>query len=323
MADYRIKRIGAGDFSILIPLMKDCFGQDVDVNYFHWKYIDNPAGHFIGFIAIEPTTNEIGAYYGVVPQNFIIDGKERTIYQSCDTMTHSKHRRLGLFKMLALECFRYLKEENRFFIIGFGGSQSTPGFLKFGWRQVFHFRYYFKHSIFCQAARVRSFSSGTFREETDLNKLQILLDKLKQPAAIHTRRNVQHISWRTKNPNYSYKTVTYSEADIIEGYVIYYVLNGKLILFDFIFDTKKSEKGLLWYLSKEVVKNNYEGIIAFCQEKGEQAKLLQSNRFIKNPFKKGPLSEKTPFIFFASDEEMNKFSEQDKWQITGYDHDAL
>jgi hypothetical protein len=172
-------------------------------------------------------------------------------------------------------------------------------------------------------ARLASFSTGSFKEENDLSKLQALLDKIKQPAAIHTQRNVRHINWRTKNPNYTYKTITYSEGDIIEGYVIYYVLNGKMILFDFVFNTKKAEKGLLWYLSKEVLRNNYQGIIAFCQEKGEQAKLLLRNRFIKNPFKKGPLSEKTPFIFFASDDEMNNFSAHDKWQVTGYDHDAL
>ena len=52
MPDYHIKRIGAADFPMLIPLMKDCFGMDVNIDYFHWKYIDNPAGHFIGFVAI-------------------------------------------------------------------------------------------------------------------------------------------------------------------------------------------------------------------------------------------------------------------------------
>ncbi len=323
MPDYRVKRIGAEDFSILIPLMKDCFGMDVNINYFHWKYIDNPAGHFIGFIAIHPDTNEIGAYYGVVPQKFIINGEERTIYQSCDTMTHSGHRRLGLFKMLALECFRYLKEENKFFIIGFGGAQSTPGFLKFGWRQLFNFRYYFKPRLFCQPARLRSFPAACFREETDANALTPLLTKIIQAKAIHSQRNAVHIKWRTKNPNYTYRLTTYSLNNNIEGYVIYYIQKGKMILFDFFFITKKSEKALLWYLSKEILKNNYQGIITFCQEDGRQSTLLQGNGFIKNPFKKGPLSEQTPFIFFASEEEMNAHSDFSGWEITGYDHDAL
>lgn len=323
MPNYKIKRIGAEDFSLLIPLMKDCFGQDVDINYFHWKYINNPAGHFIGFIAIEPNSNEIGAYYGVVPQNFIIKGKERTIYQSCDTMTHSKHRRLGLFKMLALECFRYLKEENKLFIIGYGGAQSTPGFLKFGWRQLFDFRYYFKPRLFCQTAMLRSFPAENFREEPDANKLESFLKNIPQTEAIHSARTARHMNWRTNNPNYSYKIVSYSDKGIVEGYVVYYIQKGKMILFDFIFNSKKAEKGLLWYLSKQVLKNKYQGIITFCQEKGSQVKLLQRNRFIKNPFKKGPLSEKTPFIFYASDTEMNTFSKPAQWEMTGYDHDAL
>ncbi|MEO7524611.1 MAG: GNAT family N-acetyltransferase [Ferruginibacter sp.] len=323
MSDYRIKKIGAEDFSILVPLMKDCFGMDVNIEYFHWKYIDNPAGHFVGFIAIEPNTNEIGAYYGVVPQSFIIDGKERLIYQSCDTMTHSKHRRLGLFKLLALECFRVLKQEQKLFIIGFGGAQSTPGFLKFGWKQLFDFRYYFKPALFCKTAYLRSFPQENFKEETNISKLEPFLNKINQPMAIHSQRNVKHISWRTKNPNYTYKLITYSQENIIEGYAIFYILNGKMILFDFIFNSKRSEKGLLWYLSKLLLLNKYQGIISFCQEKGKQATLLQANQFIKNPFKKGSLSEKTPFIFFADDSDMNKFSGNYNWEITGYDHDAL
>ena len=323
MPDYRIKRIGAEDFSMLIPLMKDCFGMDVNIGYFHWKYIDNPAGHFIGFIAIEPITNEIGAYYGVIPQSLIINGKERIIYQSCDTMTHSKHRRLGLFKMLAQECFHYLKKENKFFIIGFGGAQSTPGFLKFGWKQLFNFRYYFKPRLFCNTAALRSFAKNCFKEEHDINAMASFFTKINQPAAIHSKRNTAHTRWRIKNPNYTYQLITYSQNNVIEGYVIYYIQQKKMILFDFIFTTKKSEKGLLWYLSKQVLKNNYQGIITFCQQKGVQAKLLQANQFIKNPFKKGPLSEQTAFIFFAGEEEMNAYADPACWEITGYDHDAL
>lgn len=323
MPEYEIKRIGAEDFSILVPLMKDCFGMEVNINYFHWKYIDNPAGHFIGFIAIEPVSKEIGAYYGVIPQRFIIDGMEQTVYQSCDTMTHSKHRRLGLFKMLALECFRFLKEENKLFIIGFGGAQSTPGFIKFGWKHIFDFRYYFKPALLCKLSLSRSFKDDHFAEVKDTGVLKSFLKSLPNPAAINAPGNAEHIRWRTRNPNYDYHIISYNGHAGIEGYAIYYIQKSKMILFDFAFGTKKAEKALLWYLSKSVVKNNFKGIISFCQEAGTQSRILKRNWFIINPFKKGPLSEKTPFIFFAPEMAMNKFSSPLNWQITSYDHDAL
>lgn len=323
MSKYRIEQIGADKFRLLIPLMKDCFGMDVNIGYFHWKYIDNPAGHFIGFIAIENETNEVGAYYGVVPQNFIIDGKKQTIYQSCDTMTHSEHRRLGLFKMLALECFRYLEENNKLFIIGFGGSQSTPGFLKFGWKHIFDFRYYFKPHLFCQAARMHSFSNENFKEVSDVSVLESFVSKPDQEKTIHSGRNVKHIGWRTNNPHFTYKIITFSQKEVIEGYVIFYVQKSKMILFDFRFSSNKAEKELLWYLSKEVIKFNYKGIIAYCQENGKYAKKLKRNAFVANPFKKGPLAERTPFIIFAPPDVIDKNSDASKWQMTSYDTDAL
>lgn len=323
MPDYEIKQIGAEHFSMLVPLMKDCFGMEVNINYFHWKYIDNPAGHFIGFVAIEPVSKEIGAYYGVIPQRLIIDGMEQTVYQSCDTMTHSKHRRLGLFKMLALECFRFLKEENKLFIIGFGGAQSTPGFIKFGWKHIFDFRYYFKPNLFCKLSLLRSFKDHHFAEVKNTSVLETFLKSLPNSTAIHAPANAEHIRWRTRNPNYDYHIISYSSQAGIEGYAIYYIQKNKMILFDFKFGTKKAEKALLWYLSKSAVKNNFKGIISFCQEAGTQSLIFKRNYFIINPFKKGPLSEKTPFIFFAPETVMNKFSSPDKWQIKAYDHDAL
>ena len=101
MHNYSIKKIEKDNFHLLIPLMKDSFGMDVNVDYFIWKYLKNPSGDFIGFVA-EDEFGEIGAYYGVIPEMFWVHGEKKTIFQSCDTMTHSNHRRRGLFKMLAL-----------------------------------------------------------------------------------------------------------------------------------------------------------------------------------------------------------------------------
>ena len=62
MPKYNVRRIGSDDFDMLIPLMKDCFGMEVNIDYFEWKYVQNPAGSFIGFVAIEAESNEIGGY---------------------------------------------------------------------------------------------------------------------------------------------------------------------------------------------------------------------------------------------------------------------
>jgi len=71
------------------------------------------------------------------------------------------------------------------------------------------------------------------------------------------------------------------------------------------------------------VKNKYKGIVSFCQENGFESHLLKRNFFISNPFKKGPLSDKPPFLIYSDEETMEKFSSRDKWALTAYDYDAL
>jgi len=323
MPKYSTRRIGAAEFELLIPLMKDCFGMDVNIQYFQWKYIDNPAGSFIGFIAIDNESEEVGAYYGVIPQKMLIDGTERTIYQSCDTMTHSKHRRQGLFKMLAMECYDFLKKNNELFIIGFGGADSTPGFIKFGWNHVFNFRYSFRPALFCKITAFASFSKSNFSEDPSFENLQQVTNKINSVNTIHSKRDATHILWRTKNNHFNYRFVFYKQKEEAIGYAIYYINDNKLILFDFVFSTNKCRKALLWYLSKIVSKNNYKAIIAYCQENGSKEKELKRSLFLINPFKKGPLTERTPFIFFADEEVMKKYQSPQQWQITSYDHDAL
>jgi hypothetical protein len=323
MPEYNIQRIGAENFNVLIPLMKDCFGMDVNIDYFRWKYLENPAGNFIGFIAVEKSTGEIGAYYGVIPQCFYIDGTERIIYQSCDTMTHSRHRRRGLFQKLALHCYDYIRTNHFFFIIGFGGGQSTPGFLKFGWKSVFNFRYYFKPNFFCRFHLPNGYPDSAFCHNEALENIEGLINEGTADQIIHAKRTLSHLKWRIANPLYRYQVVSFTNKGKVSGYVIYYLHQNKLFLFDFVLTDKKSRHALLWYLSDIVKKNRYKGIVAFCQEKGLQSRQLMKSFFITNPIKRGPLHEVTPFIFFSDASSLTKYSSAESWCITSFDHDSL
>ncbi len=323
MSGYKIEKVSADNFSMLIPLMKDCFGMTVNIDYFKWKYLKNPAGNFIGFVAIEIATNEVAAYYGVIPQKFIFNGVEQIIYQSCDTMTHSKHRRKGLFQQLALVCYDNIKQHHNFFIIGFGGGQSTPGFLKFGWKQIFQFKYYFKPNLLCKLDGIFPISKNVFTEETSFDGLSDLIEKQNHTAEIYSNKNLAHFNWRIANPNQSYKIISVSHGEKKEGYIVYTQQENKLILFDFSFHNKQAKRRLMQYLSAVVVQKKLQGVIAFCQENGEQSKILKQHFYISNPFNKGPLHEKVPFIIFTDDARFDKYSDAKKWSVTSYDHDAL
>src|SRR5213075_803040 len=71
-------------------------------------------------------------------------------------MTHSRHRRKGLFQRLALQTYAEgTAADPGFCAIGFGGETSTPGFLKMNWQIEFEIPYLFKPRFLNFAMRWR------------------------------------------------------------------------------------------------------------------------------------------------------------------------
>jgi hypothetical protein len=169
----------------------------------------------------------------------------------------------------------------------------------------------------------KKYPSNSFVAESSIDLIKELITEQPRLSKIKSPRSPQHYKWRISNPNYNYKIVSYKKADAKKGFVVYFVQNNKILLFDFVFKDTDSKKALLWYLSKEVVKNKYKGIVSFCQEDSFESQQLKKSFFISNPFKKGPLSDKPPFLIYSDEEIMEKFSSPDKWALTAYDYDAL
>jgi hypothetical protein len=319
MDNYSIHKLQKDEFNLLIPIMRDCFGMDINVKYFEWKFKNNPAGFVEGYYA-KHEDGEIAAYYGVIPEVYVINGEKRVIYQSCDTMTHSNHRRRGLFQKLAIHCYENLKKEQKLFIIGFGGGQSTPGFIKFGWKEIFKIKYYFYPRQF------RIFNTCKFFEVVEIKnfkEIEHLTLKSNENAEIHSHKNADIFSWRVSNPLNNYKTVAIKdENQIYNSYITFYEQEDKIILFDYYIGDYQLGKQVFNYL-KSLLNKRQKGIVSFIQENSPLSKTVVTYNFISNPFSKGPLSSKTPFIFFASDNELHQFNDKTKWLINSFDHDAI
>lgn len=321
MEEYTIHRLDIDNFDCLIPLMQDCFGMEVDIAYFKWKYIENPDGFVRGYYATSEK-NEIAAYYGVIPQSINFFGESKLIFQSCDTMTHSKHRRKGLFQRLAKHCFNELSQENKLFIIGFGGSESTPGFIKFGWEHLFDCKNYFYPNLFSIFYKKKDTIQRL--ELNQIEKLQNLIAN-KSNTTIQTNKTFEKFCWRFNNPLRNYKVKTFcSNSGEIKSFIIYYIEHNKIQLMDYYFYTTSEGKSLInQALKLESKQQKIQGVLAFCQENASWSKELRKIGFFTNPFSKGPLSYKTPFITFTNKEVLSKISDNKKWNISPFDHDSL
>jgi hypothetical protein len=314
--NYVIEKLNADQFEVLIPLMKDCFGIDVNIDYFKWKFINNPSGPFIGFIAINNETQEVAAYYGVIPEEYFIEGERQIIFQSCDTMTHSNHRRKGLFQKLAEHCYQYLKENHQLFVMGFGGNQSTPGFLKLGWVKSFDVIYLFIPKLLC-------YSSIFVKNVTDIRSVEIEdiyhLCNLKKQTAITSFRTIEQFKWRLSNPLHKCNVTSYKN----EAYIAHYINENKLFLLDYYFPTNNIGILLINFLKALCLKQNLKGIVTISQKNSINYLDLKRLGFINNSLNYGPLHQKIPFIFLTSTERTKKINNESFWNITPYEHDSL
>ena len=315
MEEYRIEKLAVDRFELLIPLMKDCFGINVNIDYFKWKFIDNPSGQFVGFVAFHQKSNELAGYYGVIPEEYSIFNKRKIIFQSCDTMTSSKHRRKGLFQKLASHCYQFLEENHELNVIGFGGEQSTPGFIKLGWKHLFDVKYLFVPKLFCFTSVFSNFKDVRIVKAEEVYHL----NQQKGDANIHSFRTLEQFKWRLNNPLHPCITVKYKD----DSYLSYYFSDGKIFLFDFYFSTTFSGRKLVNYLKKEVLKNKAKGIITLAQYNSPFFIQLHKRGFFHNPFSKGPLNTKIPFIFLTQENGIIDFSNSSNWNVSPYDHDSL
>lgn len=294
--------------------------MNVNTEYFSWKFLYNPAGSFEGYAAVTEN-GELAAYYCVIPEVYMINGQETIIYQSCDAMTHSEHRRKGLFEKLAMHCNDYLASGNKLFLIAFGGGLSTPGFFKFGWKHVFNLKYYFIPNLFPTPKTNRDV---TVELIDDISLLEPLFLKSNNKAVIHSLKSVDIYKWRISSPLYKYNVLAHKSSDnTYDSYLCYCEDNGKIVLFDFYFENKLSAKALILEIKIIMHFKKYKGILALVQENSIYSLTLKKLGFLSNPFSKGPLSEKVPFIFYSTQENLKRFNDKNKWLINSFDYDAM
>jgi hypothetical protein len=140
---------------------------------------------------------------------------------------------------------------------------------------------------------------------------------------VRSDKSIESFKWRISNPSYTYKLIGFKSNDGFESYLCYYQSEDKIILFDFYFSSISQGKLMIQYLKSKVKEMKLKGIISFVQENSSYSKTLKKVGFWSNPFPKGPLSSKVPFILFAPDNELKRYATDERWLINSFDHDAM
>jgi hypothetical protein len=309
--NYALEPLTDRIFDELEPLMLDAFGHGGDRRYFDWKYRQNPAGHALGNIA-RTDAGEIAAFYGMIPEMYEFRGERRRIYQSCDTMTHSQHRRRGLFQRLAQATYdQALAADPGFFAYGFSGPTSTPGFLKMNWKireeLPFLFQPYPLTLLKWRRGKARIVESIT----ADLIEMIARAQPKSGPGVC---RDEGFVRWRLGNPLRRYE---YLLADA--AYVVFTRMEGFVFVMDFWEQDRRSGSPVVRALRAIASDSRMKGLLTWTSAQSEFAGRLRGHLFIRNRLGRGPASQTVPFISYGSD----PFDASDRaWAVNALDHDS-
>ncbi len=283
-----------------------CFGHRPNQSYFKWKYLNNPAGKAIAFLALDGGI--VAGFYCVIPEFYIINGKKEIIYQSVDTMTHPGYRRLGIFTTLAHMTYDYVRQkEGRLHLIGFPGKMSYSGFVDtLKWDPVIHLDYVFTYKfLFRLFSFVRNPGMDveeieTFGEEFD--EYFAKREKSIKPISRYIDRSIAN--WRIiEHPDNKYRLAKVMKNEELIGYFVYR-LDKKQRAFVINIDVVKPEyvliglRGVCRYL---FLKEDIKSIYTF-QSGSRFEEAYRKSGFLVNPTSRGPFSYKTPFIVYGDKE---------------------
>lgn len=313
MTDYRFEELTPGHFAELGPLMTDAFGEAVPAGLFEWKYLRNPSGPAVGRVA-RADDGSLAAFYGMIPERYVTGGETRLIYQSCDTMTHSAHRRRGLFQKLALATYAAAEAaDERFFAFGFSGPMSTPGFVKMGWRIEAELPHLFRPFPLTLLTTRRA---GEV-EPVDVDDPRLIATMTALAAGGDgVLRDPAFLQWRLANPMRHYRALLIPDR----AFAIFTLSQAMLFLVDFAEVGRGAGKSILGQLAFLSRKEGGKGVLTWSSPASPMAQALRRGGYLRNPFGRGPASHRVPLISYGRHPD-------GRWMrdlpISPLDHDSL
>jgi len=234
--EYEIRQFEPPDENEFRSLYETVFGRRASIEWFDWKYTENPYTESVPMTVTERDGRLVGARpFFTLP----IRAGERTYtaYQPADAMVHPDHRRRGLFTRMTERALDWLADsvESGAFCFNFPNERSLPGDLKLGWRVAgtLPTRYRIERAgaflgIEGLPARLATFGGQGFLGVVDAisrSNADIAVDRRdgvaaatlaslyekRVPHGLHAHRTPEFYRWRFSNPNRRYATYTASE----------------------------------------------------------------------------------------------------------------
>jgi hypothetical protein len=123
------------EYDVLIDLFNRVFKKEKDKGTLEWKYLKNPHGPSIVWVAESLQGDMVGSL-AFVPRRICIQGKEHLTLLAADGMVFKEWQRHGIFVRLLEIMFEKSWALEAPLVIAFSGRRSIKGLLRTDWDEV-------------------------------------------------------------------------------------------------------------------------------------------------------------------------------------------
>ncbi|MGH2951358.1 MAG: hypothetical protein ACRDKX_04865 [Solirubrobacterales bacterium] len=284
-----------------VPLMREAFDIPVAERHFAWKHLENPAGPAVGFEAIGP--DGPAAFYGVIPETYLVRGQRTRVYQTADIMIHPRYRGSGLYMVLSNRTYDHLlAEEGGYTLVAFPNEKLlSVATRRLGWSLLHTIPLVFLPRLIHRVRRRRSRAAElTFTTVKHAIELDPYLSVRPQPSRpISVELSSEFLQWRGFDHPYDpAQACLVSRASEPVGICL--------------FSTDERSRCMVRladFVSLEVYEQAFVALAAYLFEQTgasllytwepvdeAQRSALRRSGFLKNPAGRGPGSARHSFI---------------------------
>lgn len=184
-----------------------------------YKHEDNPFGKSLVLLAVED-----GMVIGVrafMRWKWQRKNEIYSAFRAVDTATHPDHQGKGVFKKLTLGALKLGKERGDNFVFNTPNSQSKPGYLKMGWKEVDKLRTSIRpvNPLFWKSSDEIITYPKTWNDSNGFEFLEFHHEKFVHKEDFFTPKDAVYLKWRyLENPLQDYHVLATSNL-FLAGYV--------------------------------------------------------------------------------------------------------
>ncbi|PRX43491.1 GNAT family N-acetyltransferase [Salegentibacter salegens] len=188
----------------IIEVLKASLGETYSKKteaVWRYKHEDNPFGKSVVLVAEE--NEEIVGIRAFMHWEWRLGDQIFSTFRAVDTATHPDHQGKGVFKKLTLNALEVVKEQGDDFIFNTPNTQSLPGYLKMGWKEVSKLKIRVKPANpfhWLNNKTGKAYTVNNTCGEGQLANLTSVYNKLKaEENRLFTLKSPEYLIWRYEN----------------------------------------------------------------------------------------------------------------------------